>query len=308
MIRSRRRGYLSPGEMFPGSDPDYRVSFLRLASSLTVRAVERGNPDSPPVVLLHGWGCSAYIFRYNLSAVAHAGFRAIAVDLKGHGLSDKPRQKAEYTIDALVDHLSEILDALGIERAVLVGHSMGGALVYHFAARFPRRVKALALLSPVGLTGVPLMWLYRALTPAWLTPFLHFIPPRLGVRIALERVYGKRGTYTPRDVEEYLAPFQFPEYAPAMRELLHEFDWKASSHRPLSSVSVRAVGAYGTLDHLMPRDGMAIYDRLIPGTLIQTIEDAGHVITEETPDDVNRVLMALLGGERRAPAILQMNE
>jgi pimeloyl-ACP methyl ester carboxylesterase len=301
MIRFKRRGYLSPGEMFPGSDPDYRVSFPRLRSGLKVRVVERGAPDAPPVVLLHGWGCSAYIFRHNLPAIAEAGFRAIAVDLKGHGLSDKPRGKSEYSIDALVDHLRDILDSLGIERARLVGHSMGGALIYHFAARFPDRVESLVLLSPVGLTGVPLMGLYRTLTPRWLAPFLHFLRPRTAVKIALRRVYGKRGTFTARDVEEYLAPFQFPEYAPAMRELLHEFDWKAAKHRSLSAVTTRAAGAFGALDHLMPRDGMAIYERLIPGIPVKPITDAGHVVTEETPDEVNSVLRALLGGEKDAP-------
>lgn len=308
MIRASRRGYLSPGEMFPGADPAYRVSFLRLRSGLKVRAIERGSAQAPPVVFLHGWGCSAYIFRDNLPAISAAGFRAIAVDLKGHGLSDKPRDKKEYSIESLVDHIREILDALDIHRARLVGHSMGGALIYHFAARYPERVETLGLLSPVGLTGVPLMWLYLTLTPRWLAPLLHLVRPRTGVKIALKRVYGKRGTFTPRDVEEYLAPFQFPEYAPAMRELLHEFDWKAAKHRTLPAVAARAAGAFGTLDHLMPRDGMTIYTRLIPGIGITEIKDAGHVIPEETPEEVNTVLEALLGGQTGTPAILRMHE
>ena len=93
-----------------------------------------------------------------------------------------------------------------------------------------------------------------------------------------------------------------------MRALLHEFDWKAARHRPLPTISVRAVGAFGTLDHLMPRDGMSIYERLIPGIPIKAIADAGHVIPEETPEDVNGVLRAVLGDQMDAPAILQMND
>jgi pimeloyl-ACP methyl ester carboxylesterase len=294
--------------MFPGANPAYRVSFPRLRSGLKVRVIEHGGPQSPPVVFLHGWGCSAYIFRDNLPAISAAGFRTIAVDLKGHGLSDKPRDKKEYGIDALVEHIRDILDVLEIDRARLVGHSMGGALIYHFAARYPDRVESLALLSPVGLTGVPLMWLYRALTPRWMAPVLHLVRPRAAVKIALKRVYGKRGTFTPRDVEEYMAPFQFPEYAPAIRELLHEFDWKAAKHRALATLTARAAGAFGTLDHLMPHDGMAIYTRLIPGIAIEPITDAGHVITEETPEEVNAVLGVLLGGQKVPPTILQVNE
>ena len=58
MMRSHRRENLSPGEMFPAGDPAYRVSFPRLRSGLKVRVVERGDPESAPVVLVHGLGAT----------------------------------------------------------------------------------------------------------------------------------------------------------------------------------------------------------------------------------------------------------
>src|ERR1700674_4625200 len=185
MIRFSRRDTLSPGEMFPAGDPAYRVSFRRLPSGIKIRVVERGEPTSPPVLLIHGFGCSVFVFRRNMPALADAGFRAIAVDLKGHGLSDKPLASDEYTIDSLVEHLRDILDALELDRPALVGHSLGGSLIYHFASRYPGRARCLGLLSPVGLNGVPLMWLYRGLTPKVLTPILRQIKPRLIVKLAL---------------------------------------------------------------------------------------------------------------------------
>ncbi|HJQ11939.1 MAG TPA: alpha/beta hydrolase [Gemmatimonadaceae bacterium] len=294
MTGKSRRGYLRPGEMFPAGEPAYRVSFPRLRSGLKVRVVERGHTDAPPVVLIHGWGCSAYIFRDNMPALAEAGFRAIAIDLKGHGLSDKPQHAREYTIDALVAHVEDLLDALELEQPIIVGHSLGGSLSYHFATRHPKRVRALALLSPVGLTGVPLMRLYRFLTPAFLTPVMRRVKPTLVVKVALRRVYGRRGRPTQRDVEEYLAPSQFPEYAGAVRTLLHTYDWRSAKHRPLKTLKVPAIGMWGTLDHLMPRDGMAIYVPLIPGIRLRQIRDAGHIITEETPQEVNAGLLELL--------------
>ena len=111
MIRSIRRDNLSPGEMFPAGDVAYRVSFPVLSSGTKIRVVERGGLTSPPVLLVHGWGCSAFVFRRNMPALADAGFRAIAVDLKGHGLSDKPVASREYTIDSLVEHLLELSPA-----------------------------------------------------------------------------------------------------------------------------------------------------------------------------------------------------
>jgi len=290
---SRRRN-LTPGEMFPAGDPACRVSFPRLRSGIRIRVVERGDPSWPPVVLVHGWGCSVYVFRYNLPALAEAGFRSIAVDLKGHGLSDKPLASDEYTIDSLVEHLRDILDALGLERPALAGHSLGGSLIYHFASRYPERARCLGMLSPVGLKGVPLMWLYRFLTPAPLMPILRQINPRVVVKRALTRVYGKRGHFTKRDVEEYLAPSQFPEYALAMRELLHSYDWSAADHRHLATVNLPAVGVWGSLDHMMPDDGMGIFVPLVPQIVLRAIPDAGHVIMEETPDEVNEALIGLL--------------
>ena len=296
MIRLSRRDNLSPGEMFPAGDPAYRVSFTRLRSGIKIRVVERGEPTSPPLLLVHGYGCSVFVFRRNMPALADAGFRAIAVDLKGHGLSDKPVAPDEYTVDSLVEHLREILDALELEHPALAGHSLGGSLIYHFAAKYPHRARCLGLLSPVGLNGVRLMGLYRALTPRLLTPILQQIKPRLIVKLALMRVYGKRGHFTERDVEEFLAPSQFPEFSLAMRELLHNYDWNAAKHGRLATVDLDAVGLWGSLDHLMPEDGMGIYARVIPRIVLSAIPDAGHLITEETPQEVNEALLELLRG------------
>jgi 4,5:9,10-diseco-3-hydroxy-5,9,17-trioxoandrosta-1(10),2-diene-4-oate hydrolase len=291
--------------MFPAGDPAYRVSFPRLRSGLRVRVVERGDPESPPVVLIHGWGCSAYVFRRNMPALAQAGFRVIAVDLKGHGLSDKPVAADEYSIDSLVEHLRDILDVLELERPALAGHSLGGSLIYHFASRYPGRASCLGLLAPVGLNGVPLMWLYRGLTPKLLTPILRQIKPRLIVTLALRRVYGRRAHFTERDVEEFLAPSQFPEYALAMRELLHSYDWTAGKHQGLVTVDLPAVGLWGALDHMMPDDGMGVYVPLLPRIVLRVIPDAGHIIAEETPDEVNTALLALFSAHARPNALTE---
>jgi pimeloyl-ACP methyl ester carboxylesterase len=294
MIRLHRRDALGPGEMFPAADPRYRVSFPRLRSGLRVRVVERGDVTAPVLLFVHGWGCSVYTFYRNLPVIGDAGFRAIAIDLKGHGLSDKPPGSGEYTVDSLVEHLRDVLDALELERPALAGHSLGGSLIYHFATRCPDRVRSLALLSPVGLTGVPLLALYKAFTPRWSNPILRRVKSRMLVRIALRRVYGHRAHFTPRDVEEFFAPFQFAEYAPAIRELLHSYDWIAARSRNLPRVDLPAVGLWGDVDHLMPEDGMDVYPPLLPRIVLRAIRGAGHLIPQETPDEVNAALLGLL--------------
>ncbi|HEU4747621.1 MAG TPA: alpha/beta hydrolase [Gemmatimonadaceae bacterium] len=296
MISFGRRGRISTSEIFPAGHPEYRSSFLRLRSGLTIRAVESGDPRGSPVLIVPGWGCSVYAFRHMMPDLVNAGYRVIAVDLKGHGLSDKPTDPAEYTIDSLVDHLRDILDALSLERPYLVGHSMGGSLLYHFAARYRDRVRALAMFSPVGLRGVRMVRLYRALTPRFLLPLLRVFLPRFPVRVALSRVYGKRGTYTEEDVDQYWAPIRLPNAPVAMRELLHSYDWHASKRRRLEPVTVPAIAFWGSLDHLLPKDEMPLYQQLIPGIVIREVRGAGHVVPEETPSEVNPELIAFFKG------------
>ena len=294
MIRPIRRGRLSPGEMFPAGDPAYRVSYPRLRSGIKVRVVESGDPASPPVLFVPGWGCSLYVYRRNLPAVADAGFRAIAIDIKGHGLSFKPLGKGEYSVESLVDHIEEILDALDLDKPALVGHSMGATLLYHFVSRHPERARSLALLSPVGLSGLPRMWLYRSLSAPFLEPIIRRVRPRTIVKLALKRVYGRRGSFSEEDVDQYWAPTQFPECSVALMQLLHSYDWSAARTRELATVRLPAIGVWGSLDHMIPADGLDIYKRLIPGIVLREIEGAGHIIPEETPHEVNEALIALL--------------
>jgi pimeloyl-ACP methyl ester carboxylesterase len=138
------------------------------------------------------------------------------------------------------------------------------------------------------------MWLYRALTPRFLDPLFSRIRSPLLVQIALRRVYGRRGQFTRRDVEEFFAPSQFPEYSLAMRELLHAYDWNSAKTRELKTLDIPAIGVWGTRDHLMPADGMSVFVRLLPRIVLSAIPDAGHAITMETPIEVNTALLGLL--------------
>jgi pimeloyl-ACP methyl ester carboxylesterase len=116
------------------------------------------------------------------------------------------------------------------------------------------------------------------------------------VKIALRRVYGRRGSLSEEDVDQYWAPTQFPECSLALRELLHSYDWSAARTRELPTVSLPAIGMWGSLDHLIPDDGLDLYKRLIPGIVLREIEGAGHIIPEETPDEVNQALITFLRG------------
>jgi pimeloyl-ACP methyl ester carboxylesterase len=103
--------------------------------------------EGPPVVLCHGFPELWYSWRHQLPALAGAGYRAVAPDMRGYGESSIPPQVEDYDIATLCADMTGLLDALGEERAVFVGHDWGAAVVWELAVRHPERVAAVAGMS-----------------------------------------------------------------------------------------------------------------------------------------------------------------
>jgi pimeloyl-ACP methyl ester carboxylesterase len=113
--------------------------------------------QGPLVVLCHGFPESWHSWRHQLAALAEAGFRAVAPDMRGYGRTDAPDEIGQYTLLHLVGDMVGLLDALGEERAVIAGHDWGGPVAWHSALLRPDRFRA-----AIGLS-VP--YLPRANTP-----------------------------------------------------------------------------------------------------------------------------------------------
>jgi pimeloyl-ACP methyl ester carboxylesterase len=96
-----------------------------------------------PVVMLHGWPELWYSWRHQLPVLAAAGYRAIAPDMRGYGGTDAPAEPTEYTMKIICADIAGLMDALELERAVIVGHDWGGAALWQFALRYPDRVAGL---------------------------------------------------------------------------------------------------------------------------------------------------------------------
>ena len=103
--------------------------------------------EGPLVLLCHGFPESWYSWRHQLSALAAAGFHAVAPDMRGYGKSDRPEAIDQYTILHLVGDLVGLLDALEATTAVIVGHDWGATVAWHTARLRPDRFRAAAILS-----------------------------------------------------------------------------------------------------------------------------------------------------------------
>jgi pimeloyl-ACP methyl ester carboxylesterase len=113
---------------------------------MNIRYAERGS--GRPVLLIHGFCEFLETWDFNLRALSE-GYRVYAMDLPGHGLSDKPY--LDYSIDFFTEFVVSFMGVLGIDRAGIIGHSFGGAISIGLAANFPEKVDRLILESSFGL-------------------------------------------------------------------------------------------------------------------------------------------------------------
>ena len=107
-------------------------------NGLSFHVVDEGS--GPPVLLLHGFPDSSALWRHQIPALVDAGHRVIAPDLRGFGASDRPEGVAQYTMPLLIGDLVGILDALGEQRADVVGHDWGAGIGWTLASLMPQRV------------------------------------------------------------------------------------------------------------------------------------------------------------------------
>jgi len=114
-------------------------------NGITMHVADKG--DGPTIVLCHGFPELWYSWRHQLAALAEAGFHAVAPDQRGYGGTDRPQAVEDYDIIHLTDDLLGLLDALGEDQAVFVGHDWGAPVVWNLALRAPERVRAVVGLS-----------------------------------------------------------------------------------------------------------------------------------------------------------------
>jgi pimeloyl-ACP methyl ester carboxylesterase len=127
-------------------DPEFKTAMVE---GHVFAYQEIGPAQGQPVVLIHGLASDSSTWDKAIGPLAARGLRVIAVDLLGHGSSDKP--VSGYLLSDFARHLHGLFGAIGLDRATLCGHSLGGAIAVHFAYHYPQHVQRLVLVSAGGL-------------------------------------------------------------------------------------------------------------------------------------------------------------
>jgi pimeloyl-ACP methyl ester carboxylesterase len=292
MESSRRHERLAPEAMYPAGIAGITVRYVTINGGLRFRVLDSGPERGPVVMLIHGWGANVYSFAETIPALVDAGHRVLALDLPGHGLSDKPIDDAVYTTRALATAVTLVATALGVSRLSVIGHSMGGAIALELARRSELAIDGLVLISSVGIGRALIVQPLRLLSPSIVNRFTPRLLTRRLVHLILRLAFATSGRPSQRDVDEYWAPSQFPEYAWACRACAHRFTWRRLAAAALRDIRIPVLVVTGGRDVLIR--GAAKTARLIPTARVVNVPEGGHVVMQECATQTNPEILRFL--------------
>jgi pimeloyl-ACP methyl ester carboxylesterase len=275
-------GITEPGRLrfHPVQTRNHRISVL-----------EAG--EGEPVLCIHGLGGTKASFMPTVRGLAENGFRVIAMDLPGFGDSSKPLAGA-YNAEFFAEAVRELLNEMGIDRARLVGNSMGGRVAIEVGMRSPKRVEQLVLLSPALAWLKPRQWHWLLQLPL---PRLGLIQPtpRWAVEpIVRSVVPGGNEGWTAAGVDEFLRAFLTPSgrvafYQAARNIYMEEPHGERGFWTRLQKLSPRSMFVWGKHDQLVPI-GFRRHVEECLDSATHVVLNCGHVPQIERPDETNRVM------------------
>jgi pimeloyl-ACP methyl ester carboxylesterase len=300
-LRVRRNLHLGVGFLAAtsGMTEEGRLRFHSVQTRrerISVLEAGVGEAGAPPVLCLHGLGGTKASFMTTVAALADS-HRVIAADLPGFGDSDKPLGAA-YDAPYFSRAVARLLDALDIQRAHLVGNSMGGRIAIEVGLREPERVERIVLLSPA------LAWLRRTQWE-WI---LQLARPRLGlIQPAPRRVVeplvrrmvpGGEDGWAAAGVDEFLRAFLTPRgraafYAAGRNILLDPPEGEDGLWTRMAELSPETMFVWGRQDGLVPIGFMKHVERVLPAARHVEL-DCGHVPQMERPRETHAAMRDFL--------------
>lgn len=261
-------------------------------AGLRVRYVRTGR--GPAVLLVHGLASSLYTWKDILGPLSKS-HEVVAVDLPGFGGSDLP---PDLTADVFPRVVVGLMDHLGLAKASLVGHSLGGAVVTLIAADSPGRVDRLGLLDAAGFDLAPddRPWLLRLVGSDAGGVLARLPRKRLLVTLGLRQVFFRPDRVTPERIDEYLAPLERPGAVESLRSLLGARGFGPFSSFGDVAARVRAptLVVWGREDAWIPLADADRFQAAVSAARKVVLENCGHVPQEELPAEVSTLLEEFL--------------
>jgi pimeloyl-ACP methyl ester carboxylesterase len=246
-----------------------------------------------PVVFVHGFPTSGHLWS-DVVAQMPAGHRLVVVDLLGYGRSDPPTGRA-LTLRAHAERVVELLDALGIVQACIVGHHLGGGVAQSLAVHWPARVSRLALVNSVAFERWPSrdLRIARALMPLTRHLAPHLLLPLL--RADLERGYSD-ATRATHSIDKYGRPFSSLEGRDVFMRHLGALDARetVALGTRLGEIAAPTAVIWGANDPFLPLSLGQRLAKAIPDATLDVVPGARHFTPEDAPRPVAEILAGLL--------------
>ena len=301
-----QRPPMGPGDLWSPLPVQHLDVTLDDGMTIDVAYIDSGPPtegeiDAPPHVLVHGLSSSLGYWEYQIAPLAQQR-RVIAIDLPGFGASGRP--DAPYTPVWYADVLKAWLDALGVDKAVLVGHSMGGQISMTFGLMWPGRVDRLVLSAPAGIET------FNAGAQHWMKTYWHELRATEASEQELRAtfttlVFNKPGPGVERLLEERVRMSKTEAFrgtsVAVSRCVAGMLDHPVASR--LDQLYMPTLLVFGTDDRMIPNPAFtggrtrSVAQKgadALPDAKLVMIPGAGHTVHHDAPEAFNQAVLSFL--------------
>lgn len=248
-----------------------------------------------PILLLHGFASSTYTWEKVAPLLQKKGYHVWALDMKGFGWSDKPRESI-YAPRQLMEEVNEWMDAVGLEKVVFVGNSLGGAIAWNMALEHPDKVNKLVLIDAAGfMHEMPFPVRLAGLPGAATIAELFF--GRWTIRNILEEVYYNPSRITEIQVDAYYDRMRTENALYAVTALGQSLDEIAAEEysRRIPEVQLKTLIIWGREDSWIPVEDAWKFEKALPNATLKIIPGCGHIPQEERPEETAQLILEFLG-------------
>ena len=250
---------------------------LRQVGPWRLHLRDTGPRDAPAILFFHGFGSSLHTWEAWASAL-ESTYRVVRFDLPGNGLSD-PDPTGDYSDERSLQLFLAVMDSLGLAKAGIAGHSIGGRLAWTFAARHPERVERLVLVAPDGFASPGFEYGRAADVPASLALMRYMLPKPL-LTMSLEPAYADPTVMTPALATRYhemmLAPGARQAMLARMRQTV-----LTDPVPQLRGIQAPTLLIWGKQDAMIPFANADDYLGALPNARLSALPGVGHVPHEE---------------------------